>query len=272
MAYALTDFIRDRQAQHARTAEALLRAHARLRDEVMPAAASAIRAVQTSPAPWLVLGRGLIAPKLQQIWNGLSSLEGLLATLLSPIQIPFWLWHNAERWARLEGEVTGMVGDMNITNREVHLRWHGAAADAYDKVLPAHVAAAAQLGTSADTIQRSLTWAGTAAAVFYAALLAILIQFTAGFLTAMATAMSVPFAVMGIVAMFMVISVALAELGALVVVGTEVFARMKIWMIELQTELNDNSAFPNRRWPPSRTDWFADATVTDGDADWSVVR
>jgi hypothetical protein len=272
VAYAITDFVRDRQAKHAHTIEALLSAHARLRDQVKPAAISVLKAVETSPAPWLVPWRGAIASQAQRIWDGLTSFEGLLATLIGPIQIPLWMWRNAERWTEVEGALTRMVGDLNITNREVHLRWQGAAAEAYDKILPAHVAAAAQLGTTADTIQHSLTWAATAVAIFYAALLAIVIHFIGGFIVAMAAAVTVAFEVFALVEMLMVVAAAVVELAALVAVSTEVFGRMKIWMIELQSELNDNSAFPNGRWPLSRADWYSDATVTDGDADWSVVR
>jgi hypothetical protein len=43
-------------------------------------------------------------------------------------------------------------------------------------------------------------------------------------------------------------------------------------MIDMLGEARDASAFPNGQWPRSRTEWFSDATVTDGDADWSVVR
>jgi hypothetical protein len=38
----------------------------------------------------------------------------------------------------------------------------------------------------------------------------------------------------------------------------------------LRTRLGDTSAFPGGRWPAAGSGAFRDASVLDGDADWSI--
>jgi uncharacterized protein YukE len=268
MAYAITDFLGDRAAQHVNTIEMLHTAHTRMRNQVIPTVLAAVESVRTSP--WLFPLRGILNARAERVRADLWSAEDLVATLLAPVQLPFWLWRNAERWTEVRAELSAMVGDLNVTNREVHIRWRGVAADAYHAVLPAHVAAAAQLAGATDAIQVALNWAGTTAAIFYAMLVAILLQAMAGLLVAAATVVAVPVAVASLVAIAMIAATLLGELAVLVVVTTEAFARMKVWMTEVLSEARDNSSFPNGQWPAARTKWYSDATVTDGDADWSV--
>jgi hypothetical protein len=43
-------------------------------------------------------------------------------------------------------------------------------------------------------------------------------------------------------------------------------------MNNMRSEALDQSAFPNNRWPVGAAHSYDDATVTDGDADWSIER
>jgi hypothetical protein len=269
MAYTNTDFVHDRAASHAHTVEALQAAHARLRDQVIPAVSAVIASLESSP--WLLPLRGIISAKAEAVSRDLRSVEKTVADLMEYLHMPFWLWRDGEEWTRLRDELSSVVGDLGVTNREVHVLWHGAAADAYHTVLPAQVGAAEQLSSSADSIQYVVTWAGTTLAIFFATLLAILLQMIAGLLAALVTAAAVPLAVGGLVAAGLVIATAAGELAVLILATTDVKGRMKIWTNQILSQLRNNANFPNGEWPVARTEWYDDATVADGDADWSVV-
>jgi hypothetical protein len=63
----------------------------------------------------------------------------------------------------------------------------------------------------------------------------------------------------------LVIATAIATLTAFL--GTQATS-----MISLHGEAVDVSKFPDGRWPRSNTSTYGDATVTDGDADWSLAQ
>ena len=62
-----------------------------------------------------------------------------------------------------------------------------------------------------------------------------------------------------------------SALIAAVVALTALLGTQALWMTNLRGELVDHSQFPGGHWPRAVADTFADATVTDGDADWSVT-
>jgi hypothetical protein len=255
---------------HEQTAAALYTAHAKLKYQVQAGLVAVTTALVTNPllVPW----RGAIMQASERARTGLETFEEQLTRLLVPVMLPARLWNVADGWTNVRSEVSSVAGDLQVTNREVHVRWKGAARDAYDTVIPAHVAAANRLATVADSMQFAVGWAGFAAAVFYAGLLAIVVELIAGALVALAAAASVVAAVSGLVLLLMVVGAALAHVAALIVLMVEATGRIRLWLTEVRGELRDNSAFPNGMWPQSRTEWFSDGTVTDGDADWSVVR
>jgi hypothetical protein len=59
-----------------------------------------------------------------------------------------------------------------------------------------------------------------------------------------------------------------AAIGSL----TAALATQAPQLISLHGEAIDNSFFPGGHWPDPVTSAFSDATVTDGDADWSLAR
>jgi hypothetical protein len=254
--------------EHEQTVEELRGAHARLRDEVIPRVAQVGAALLASPLliPW----HDEIARRLERILNRLAEFDTRLAALLASAALPLRLWRTAKEWTHVRGTASDVAGDLGVTNLEVHVRWQGAAADAYQKIIPAHAAAAARLASVADSTQYALGWGALAAATFFAALLGVVLTSIAGIVTAVAMAATVTGALSGFVLIFAITAVMLGQLAALIVAGTEAFSRLKIFLTDMLSEVRDNSAFPGGAWPLSRDEWYSDASVTDGDADWSV--
>jgi hypothetical protein len=241
-----------------------------LRDEVIPRVASLGTVLFSTPLliPW----HDDITWRLERLLNQLVDFYSRLGGLLTIGRLPFRLWDNAEAWTRIRGEASDVTGDLGVTNRDVHVRWKGAAAEAYDAIIPAHMAAATRLATVADTVQTALTWAAVVGAVFYSGVLAVTLQTLAALGTAVAMARSVPTAVVGLVLALTAVAGVTVQLSTMVVVAAEAFSRLQIFLSDMLSEMVDNSAFPHGTWPASREELYADATVTDGDAEWSVAR
>ncbi len=257
-----------RPTEHERNLEELQSAQARLRNDLIPKIARIGTGLLGSPLlyPW----RDEIARKVEQVLNLLVDLHTRLGVLLLTGPLPITLWRTADEWTQIRSRTSSVAGDLGATNREVHVRWKGAAADAYHSIIPAHVAAANRLAMVADSVQNALAWAALAAATFYAALLGAVLAATAAIITAIAMAATVTGALAALVMVLATVAGLMAQLGVLTAATTEVFGRLRVWLNDVVSEMNDNAAFPGGTWPASREEWYADATVTDGDARWSV--
>jgi hypothetical protein len=138
-------------------------------------------------------------------------------------------------------------------------------------MVPTHVNAAAQLGTVADAVQYALTWAATAGAIFYAALAVIVLELIGGYALGLGAGASVVGATAGVVILLTTTAAVIVQLGMLLHTFAEAYARLQIWMYEMLSEARNNTAFPGGGWPSAQAARYADGTVRDGDADWSVA-
>jgi hypothetical protein len=154
----------------------------------------------------------------------------------------------------------------------VDYHWQGRAAEAYKTVIPAHNAASARIGVMADKAQTALGWSVSAALAFYAGLLLLVIRLIAAFVGVLAILGTVVFSWAGLALALKEAGVKAAEIGALVVLLATAIGTQVIQLGNLHSEAADASAFPGGHWPGSLTDRYSDATVTDGDAEWSIER
>jgi hypothetical protein len=192
--------------------------------------------------------------------------------LMQGAAAPILLIRDIGTWGDVRGISTAFVGELQPAALSVDYYWQGRAAEAYKAVIPAHSAAAARIGVMADKTQTALGWSVSAALAFYAGLLVVVLQLIVAFVGVLAILGTVAFSWVGLA-----LAVKKAGLGAIEIatlcgllataLGTQV-----VQLGNLHSEAVDASAFPGGHWPGSLTDRYSDATVTDGDAEWSIER
>lgn len=255
---------------HEQVIEALSKLHARLTGELIPAVRRLANVTHPALLPW----RAVIVEKVDQSLQRLQDLDETLQWLRQSGPLPIQLWLTASEWTPLRTVVSSVAGELSVTNREVHLRWQGIAADTYAAVIPSHREAAQRLATAADTLQFALNWAASAVAQMYAAVLGLIVGlFGAGLvaLAAAVTAVTAVGAVAGLVALLVAVGTVLGAVSTLLVTAMQTLGTGRTWLSKAASELADHAAFPDGRWPAARPEWFLDTTTADGDpSDWTV--
>jgi hypothetical protein len=192
--------------------------------------------------------------------------------LMKGAAAPFRLIDDIYTWGDVRGVATTFAGELQPAALTVDYHWQGRAAEAYKGVIPAHTAAAARIGGMADKAQTALGWSVSAALVFYAGLLVVVIQLIVAFVGVLAILGTVVFSWAGVALAVQEAGVKAAEIGALVMLLVTALGTQVLQLGALHSEAADASAFPGGHWPGSLTDRYSDATVTDGDAEWSIER
>lgn len=248
-------------------------AHRRFREQVIPRVAQLHAVVDHDPLLQPV--RGVLHGRLLAARQQLEAIDRRLSDVGAILPSPSSMRVAAQLWIRVRAELSGIVGDLSATNREVQFSWQGRAAEVYDEVvLPTQVAAVRQLATVADTFQRVLTWAAMVGTVFTAAIVGLVLGLIGGVWLAIGAALPLAFgaaAVIGGSVLLLTLTAAFFnQLQALIVQASEAFARMQTWMDELMSQTGDTSVFPGGTWPDALTERYADASVGDASAQWSV--
>lgn len=254
-------------AAHEQTLEELGKVQDRLTSELIPLVSGITATINPALIPW----RHVIAEQVDRSLRHLGELDELLRWLRRSGPLPVRLWLTASEWVSVRATVSGVAGELSVTNREVHVRWQGVAADTYAAVVPAHTEAATRLATVADTLQFALNWAAAAIAQMYAAVLGLVVAFIGAALIALATAATVVGAVAALVGFLLLAGTVLTAVSSVIVASVQAVGTARTWLSEAASELADQAAFPGGRWPTARPEWFLDATTADGDpSDWTV--
>jgi len=217
-----------------------------------------------------------IADKIIDLANKMielgSKILDKIIELLKGLVAPIYMTLNSMDWMEIKRFATGVAGRLKPEGLTVDLRWQGAASEAYVKQIKPQAEAAARIGTIADKTAVSLVICAGAALAFYLALGVIVVKFIAALITAIAAFGSAVFSWAG--AAIIVEEAGVNTALILGAVGTllAVLGAQAKEMVTLQGEANDMSAFPGGSWPNATTANFSDATVKDGDADWSFER
>lgn len=191
--------------------------------------------------------------------------------LLKGAVAPIYMFIDSWRWMDVKGRVNGIATDLTTQNLVVDdSDWSGKARDAYLAAAGAQSAAATRVGSIAATAVGNLLGCATAGLAFYIVLAGVLAKLIAALAVSIAAMGSGVFTAPGI-ALFLeeagvntaIIVTAAGTLAAFL--STQATA-----MIMLHGEAVDPTAFPNSVWPEPNTGQYSDATVKDGDADWSL--
>lgn len=191
--------------------------------------------------------------------------------LLKGAVAPIFMFVDSWRWTDIKGKINGVSTDLTTQNLVVDdTNWSGKARDAYLAAAGAQSAAAARVGSVAGTTSGNLLICAGAGLAFYIVLAGVLAKLIAALAVSIAAMGSGVFTAPGI-ALFLeeagvntaIIVTAVSTLAAFL--GAQANA-----MIALHGDAVDPTSFPNGVWPKSSTSQYSDATVKDGDADWSL--
>lgn len=185
---------------------------------------------------------------------------------------PICMYNDAMMW----GDVRGVASNVSAHLASHQLLvdnsdWSGKARDAYVEGAAAHSEAAGQVDRIAWAVTLRLGFCASAGAVFYVQLAATLVSLILAAKAAFLAFASAVFSWAGAAlvieqAGFTTASVTLGLTGLATFLGFQAEA-----MVNLHGEAENKTAFPDGNWPSTNTSTFSDATVKDGDADWSLA-
>jgi hypothetical protein len=193
--------------------------------------------------------------------------------LLQGALAPRTFFQMAYHWQDVRGTAAGVAAQVKPDLMPAASAWSGPAAASYTRVIRPQGEAAGRIATIGERTALALNGCAVAGLAFYVFLGIILAKFIVAMVAAIAAFGTGVFSPVGA-------GIVIEEAGvnsslvisALTTLGAALTAQAAS-MIALHGEAVDNSAFPGGRWPnPVSGGRYDDATVTDGDADWSLHR
>ncbi len=212
-----------------------------------------------------------IVETAERIARSATQTAATLEEALEGVAAPVALFSYAGSWIDVKGRATDVQGRLRVDQLPAKAHWKGAAADRYTAAVATQSAAAGRVAVVAGTAATALSTCAGAALLFYVALGVIIVQLIVGLVAAVAALLSEVFSWAGLLGALAEIEITGGQLVALVTTLTTLLGAQALWMINLRGELVDHSQFPGGRWPAAVADTYVDATVTDGDAKWSIV-
>ncbi|WP_338772030.1 hypothetical protein V7968_11845 [Nocardia vulneris] len=203
------------------------------------------------------------ANAVKELWNDfIEALKGLAA--------PGFFISTSHDWTSFAAKANRMAGELEDTAVKVDSYWQGSAASAYGTAITPQRVAMARIGTIANAARSSMITIGTAGIAFYASLLgigvALVIEATMEALAAGTGIGAIPAGVAGLLTAAKFAALVTAAITGMVTIINSELTQAQA----LQVELDNPQGFPSGHWPTTGAAGFSDATVKDGDADWSV--
>ncbi|GAA2728860.1 hypothetical protein [Actinocorallia aurantiaca] len=192
-------------------------------------------------------------------------IEGLFA--------PIKMFYDASKWSSIQSTtetVASDIGEERIKRKLTEAFWEGPATEAYLTVAKAQGTAATRVSSMADTIKTTLNASAVAGLVFYVAIAVIVIKFLAAMISMIVEFGIVIASLFGVATIIeeagtVPLAIAAAVGGLLAFLGPQIET-----LINNSASLESGAGLDGGHWPKLATGTFSDATVKDGDADWSV--
>lgn len=236
-------------------------------DRIGPAATAAANRWYVPPA----VSEAMLALAAKIVEIGREVLR-LLSDMLKGALAPIFMFSDAWQWMDLRGAASGVASALTQQHLVVDdSDWSGKARDAYVDSVASHSSAAAQIGSIASKAATSLNVCAAAGATFYITLAIVLAKLIAATIAAVAAFGSAVFAPAGAALILEEAGVNTAIIATALTTLVGFLTVQAATMVDLHGEAVDSTAFPAGRWPSPNTGTFSDATVTDGDADWSLT-
>jgi hypothetical protein len=200
-------------------------------------------------------------------------LAALIGDLLAGGYAPILLFRRAWQWRDIHGQASGVASALSDQNLVVDdSAWSGPASDSYGKVVAAQSRAATQFGALADGVAANLAECASAGIGFYIALGVIVAKLLAAAVTAAGAFGTGVLCLAGVELILEEAGFDAAAIGALLSTLGLCLAAQARQMVALHGLAVDRTAYPDGAWPLANTATWDDATITDGDADWSLRR
>ncbi|GAA1608287.1 hypothetical protein [Actinoplanes couchii] len=201
---------------------------------------------------------------------GTAMLDWIL-DVLKGATAPIWMFLDSYDWMDLRGTANGVSTDVSAQNLVIDdSDWSGRAREAYLAVAGAQAAAAARVGSIATTTSATLAGCAAAGLLFYIAVAAVLAKLIAATVTAIAAFGSAVFSWASAALVIEEAGFNTAVLGGAAATLATFLTAQVAAMGVLHGDAVDPGSFPGGVWPVSNKAHFSDATVSDGDADWSL--
>jgi hypothetical protein len=234
-------------------------------NQVVPTANSALS--QWWIPDWMRDAIVWLARKIVSIGSTvLEKIKELLKGAVAPVYMFKYAWE----WQDIRGKATDVAGNLRPERLAVGRHWTGAAASAYDRAIKPQSEAADRIGTIAGSTATALNVCAAAALAFYVALGVILVKLIAATVAAIIAFGSAVFSWAGAAIIVEEAAVNSALIITLVGALTAALGAQASQMSTLHGEAVAGGVFAGGKWPQSTSGQFSDATVRDGDADWSL--
>lgn len=258
------------EAQYAAVVDAL---HAGLADLTgrLDGVATAARAAAARPfvAPPLAAA---IVDAGDRIVAAIGAVLDMIVDAMRGVAAPLLLLSDGLEWLEVKALATRVQGVLRVDQLPVADHWKGYAADRYAVAVRGQSEAAGRVGAIADRAAAVLITCAAAGLAFYTALGVVVVKLIAAAVAATAALGSVVFSWAGVLLVLEEAGVnGVVVLG--LVTGLATLLGVQVTQLGALTgELADNGVFHEGHWPSATTTAYADATVTDGDAEWSFER
>lgn len=200
-----------------------------------------------------------------------KSILNWLKDLIKGALAPIYMFQDSWQWMDVRGKVNLVGANLTVQNLVIDdSKWSGEARDAYLKAVTAQATAATRVGSISASTSIHLLACATAGAAFYVTLAVVLVKLIAATITAIAAFGSAVFSPAGGAIILEEAGVNTAIIGTALGTLTAFLSATVTTMVNLHGEAVDPAGFPNGMWPKANSSQYSDATVKDGDADWSL--
>lgn len=258
------------QAQYASVADAL---HGGVQElsALIDGVGAAARAAARQPAVPAPLSAAIIDAG-DGIAAAVAAVRDMIVEAMRGIAAPVFLLADGLDWLDVRGTATRVQGVLRVDQLPVADHWKGYAADRYTVAVRTQSDAAGRLGGIAERASSVLVTCAVAGLAFYTALGVVVAKLIIALASAIAAFGSVVFSWAGVLIVLEEAGVSAAVVTGLVVGLSALLGTQLTQLGTLTGELADGGVFHEGHWPSAATGAYADATVKDGDAEWSFER
>lgn len=207
-----------------------------------------------------------------RIVEAIGAVMDTIVDVMRGFGAPVVLFLDGLDWLETKRAATQVQGVLRVDQLPVADRWKGSAADRYAVAVRGQSDAAGRIGAIADRTATALLVCASAGLAFYAAIGFIVVKLIVAAVAAIVAFGSVVFSWSGALYVLAEASVSSATITTLVVALAALVGSQVVQLGGLIGELSDNGVFRAGHWPSATTEAYRDATVTDGDAEWSFER
>jgi hypothetical protein len=237
----------------------------------LDAVAVAARAAATGPFVPPALAAA-ITEAGTRIVEAIGAVRDMVVEALRGAAAPLLMFLDGLDWLEVKATATRVQGVLRVDQLPAGDHWKGYAADRYALAVRSQSEAAGRVGAVADRASGALVACAAAGLAFYVVLGAIVIKLLVAAVAAIAAFGSVVFSWSGVLYVLAEAGISGAAVYGAVTALTALLGVQLLQLAGLVGELSDNGVFHEGHWPSATTGAYADATVTDGDAEWSFER